>query len=136
MFAVVADIERYPEFVPGCTAIQILERETDGIIEIIKSKMLVAYGVFREAYTSKVTLNKIERTINAQHIDGPFHHLDTKWQFLPTVSGSEVKFSIDFAFKSRVLGGAASLVFDRMTSKMTDAFAVRAKQLYGASHYS
>ena len=72
MFAVVADIERYPDFVPGCKAIQILEQETDSFIKTIKAKMLVAYGVFSETYTSIVTLNKIERTIDAQHIEGPF----------------------------------------------------------------
>jgi coenzyme Q-binding protein COQ10 len=135
MFAVVADIERYPEFVPGCVAIRILERETDGYIETISAKMLVSYSALRETYTSKVTLDKGERTIDAHHIDGPFHHLDTKWEFLTTASGSEVKFFIDFAFRKRALAAPAGLVFDRMTRKMTDAFAARAEQLYGVSHH-
>ena len=134
MFAVVADIEKYPEFVPGCAALKIMERTSHGGIETIVAKMLVSVGALRETYTSKVTLDKKNYAIDARHLDGPFHHLDTRWRILPRGAGSEVKFFIDFEFRNRVLAAASNLLFDGMTRKMTDAFIARAKKLYVTSH--
>lgn len=134
MFAVVADIEKYPEFVPGCAALRILEREFAGEIETVIAEMVVSFGVLRETYTSKVTLDRNKGIIDACHLEGPFDHLDTRWRFLSQEPGSEVHFSIDFAFRNRLLAAASNLVFDQMVSKTTDAFVARAAQVDGASH--
>lgn len=136
MFAVIADIERYPEFVPGCTALKITKRESAGRTEILTAEMLVSFQGLRERYTSLVTLDPDARTIEAHHLKGPFHHLDNYWRFLPHAKGSEVHFKVDFAFRNRILSAVAGLVFDRITRKMTDAFVARAEQIYGASHHA
>jgi len=136
MFAVVADIEKYPEFVPGCVALRILERQSTGHVETIIAEMIVSFGALREKYTSKVTLNRKKNVVEACHIDGPFDHLDTRWRFLPRDSGSEVYFSIDFAFRNRLLAAASSIVFDQMVRKTTGAFVARAAQLHDASHHA
>nr|TFG55157.1 MAG: type II toxin-antitoxin system RatA family toxin [Hyphomicrobiales bacterium] len=136
MFAVVADIEKYPEFVPGCAALKIIERSFDLGVETIAAKMLVSVGAFRETYTSKVTLDKKNYAIDAHHLEGPFHHLDTRWRFSPRGVGSEVKFFIDFEFRNRMLAAASNLLFDGMTRKMTDAFIARVEKLYATSHHA
>lgn len=136
MFAVVADIEKYPEFVPGCAGLRILEREATDHLETIIAEMTVSFGGLRETYTSKVTLDKNENTVEASHLDGPFDHLDTRWRFSRRESGSEVHFAIDFAFRNPLLATASNLVFYGMVRKMTRAFVTRAAQLHHASHHA
>jgi coenzyme Q-binding protein COQ10 len=122
MFAVVADVERYPEFVPGCVGLRVRERERAGALEYIIAEMLVSYHGLRERYVSRVTLDRQARTIHARHVEGAFHHLDTRWRFTPDGQGCIVEFSIDFAFKNRLLSAVAGL-----------AFFTRAAILYGGS---
>jgi coenzyme Q-binding protein COQ10 len=136
MFAVVADIEKYPEFVPGCAGLRILDRKSAGNVETIIAEMMVSFGALRETYTSKVTLDRNKNIVDAHHIDGPFDHLDTRWCFVPRDSGSEVHFAIDFAFRNRLLAAASNLVFDRMVRKTTGAFIARAAQRHNASHHA
>ena len=136
MFAVVGDIEKYPEFVPGCAGLRILQRESAGHVETIIAEMIVSFGGLREIYTSKVTLDRNANAVDSCHLNGPFDHLDTRWRFLRRESGSEVHFSIDFAFRNRLLAAASNLVFDGMVRKTTGAFVARAAQLYDASHYA
>lgn len=136
MFAVVADVEKYPEFVPGCAALKIVERESEGDLDTITAQMLVSFGTLREKYTSKVTINRKESVIEACHIDGPFDHLDTRWRFIPVATGSEIQFFIDFAFSNQILAAASSFVFDAIAHKTTDAFVTRAERLYGGSHHA
>jgi coenzyme Q-binding protein COQ10 len=133
MFAIVADIERYPEFVPGCVALRILDREKVGVVEKLAAEMRVSVQALREKYTSLVALDPNARTIEAHHIEGPFHHLDTIWRFVPRAEGCEVHFAVDFAFKNPVLSAFAGLVFEKITRKMTDAFVARARAVYGTS---
>ena len=134
MFAVVSDIEKYPEFVPGCAALRILERKTSGDVETIIAEMKVVFGGLSESYKSKVTLDRKEYTVEACHLEGPFEHLDTRWRIIRRDLGSEVHFKIDFAFRNRLLAAASNLVFDRMVYKTTDAFVARAAQLHDALH--
>ena len=134
MFSVVSDVERYPEFVPGCAALRILERESDGGVETIVAKMKVAFGGLSESYKSKVVLDRKNGTVEACHLEGPFDHLDTRWRISRRDLGSEVHFKIDFAFRNPLLAAASNLVFDQIVQKMTDAFVARAAQLHQASH--
>jgi coenzyme Q-binding protein COQ10 len=136
MFAVVSDIEKYPEFVPGCAALRILERKASGHLETLVAEMKVVFGGLSESYKSKVTLDREKNTVEACHIDGPFDHLDTRWRFLQRELGSEVQFKVDFAFRNPLLAAASNLVFDRMVHKMTDAFVARAARLHDALHHA
>ena len=131
MFAVVADVERYPEFVPGCVGLRVRNREADGAVEYITAEMLVAYHGLRERYVSRVRLDQEAHTIEARHVEGAFDHLDTRWRFTPEGEGARVEFSIDFAFKSRLLSAVAGLAFDNIVRRMADAFFARAAKLYG-----
>ena len=135
MFAIVADIERYPEFVPGCDALRIVDYQKVGEIKRLTAEMVVSFQVLRERYTSSVTLDPEHGKIEAHHLKGPFHHLDTVWRFAPHAGGSEVNFRIDFAFKNPILSAASRLVFDKMARKMADAFVARAQAMYGASQH-
>ena len=133
MYAVVADIERYPEFLPWCAQVVVRKRETEGHVEIVTASMRIAFHALHERYVSKVRLDARALTIEARHVEGPFKRLDTRWRFVPVGSGSEVHFLIDFAFKSTLLSAVASVAFGFVAARMADAFVQRAERLYGAS---
>jgi coenzyme Q-binding protein COQ10 len=134
MFALVADVEKYPEFVPLCESLRIRERRTEGSSETLVADMTVAYGPFRETFTSKVTLNLQALEIIVDYIDGPFHHLNNVWTFVPV--GDErcdVKFFIDWDMKSRLLAMTVGAVFDRAFRKFAESFEARADKIYGVT---
>lgn len=131
MFALVADAERYPEFLPYCTGLKILRRVTgpDGRMTLI-AQMTVGYGPISESFASRVTLDADRQRIHVQYVDGPFKHLDNRWSFRDVGEGqSDVDFSIDYAFKSRTFEILAGSVFDRLFRKMAEAFEQRADDL-------
>ena len=130
MYAVVADMEHYPEFLPWCSNLTILKREREGQIEFVTAEMFISYQVLRERYVSRVKLDTPALIIEARHIEGPFKRLDTRWRFVPLARGSEINFLIDFAFKNPLLSAIASVVFGRVAAKMQEAFISRAKALY------
>jgi coenzyme Q-binding protein COQ10 len=132
MFAVVADVERYPEFLPWCARLAVMTREKDGGADIVIAEMTVAYHGLSESYVSRVRADPRERVIEAVHIEGPFKKLDTCWRFVPAGEGCEVQFSIVFAFKSMLLSAMAGLAFGLVASRMAEAFVARAKVLYGS----
>ena len=133
MCAVVADIERYPEFLPWCAQVVIRKRETQGNVEFVTAEMGIAFHALHERYVSLVRLDRSALTIEARHLEGPFQRLDTRWRFVPLATGSEVHFLIDFAFKSRWLSAVAGVAFGFVAAKMAEAFVRRAHGLYGAS---
>src|SRR5215831_5191797 len=92
MYAVVADIERYPEFLPWCAAVRIEKREKDEGVDLVTAEMTVAYHGLNERYASLVRLDKHARMIEARHLKGPFKKLDTRWRFRPLEKGSEINF--------------------------------------------
>jgi coenzyme Q-binding protein COQ10 len=129
MFALVADVERYPEFLPWCAAVRIRSREET----TFTADLIAAFGALREQFTSRVMLDPGAKAITIEYIEGPFEHLTNRWHFVPTESGCEVRFDIDFRFKSRALQALISGVFTRAIEKMTGAFVARAHQLYGSA---
>lgn len=135
MFAVVADVEKYPEFLPWCTGLTVMSRSKEGDVDVLIAEMRVAYHGVRESYTSKVRLDRAARVITAEHIRGPFHHLDNRWEFEPAERGCRIRFNIDFAFKNWILSALAGVAFETAATKMTDAFVRRAKQIYGKSKH-
>jgi len=132
MFALVADVEKYPLFVPLCERLVIRGRKPDGARELLIADMTVAYKIIRETFTTKVVLDRQAGTIRAEYLDGPFKHLDNIWTFTPVDDGhSTVSFSIDYEFRSRTLSALMGTVFDKAFRKFADAFEKRADAIYG-----
>jgi len=133
MFALVADVEKYPEFVPLCEALHVRgRRDLDEGRSLLIADMTVAYKLFRETFTSRVTLDPAQNQILVEYLDGPFRHLENRWTFTPIDEGaSEVGFFISYEFKSRALSTLMSAMFDRAFRKFSDAFEARADRVYG-----
>lgn len=132
MFDLVADVERYPLFVPLCDRLVIRSRTREGDCEILVATMTVAYRFLHESFTSRVTLDRKALTIRAQYLDGPFRHLDNLWEFEPvTERETIVRFSIDYEFRSRTLSALMGSVFDRAFRRFAEAFEARADEVYG-----
>ncbi|MGO4565626.1 type II toxin-antitoxin system RatA family toxin [Rhizobium sp. 2YAF20] len=131
MFDLVADVERYPEFLPLCTGLVVRNRkERDGKVLLV-ADMTVGYKAIRETFTTQVLLNKAELAIDVKYIDGPFKYLDNRWRFLPDGKGGcTIDFFIDYEFKSRILGALMGSMFDRAFRMFTEAFETRAGKIY------
>jgi len=133
MFALVADVEAYPEFVPLCSSMVVEDRRRDGARETITAKMTVAYSLLHETFTSRVVLDRDARTIEVTGIDGPFSSMDNIWRFEPVDDETcRVVFSIDYEFRSRTLSLLLGGVFDHAFRRFAAAFEARADKLYGA----
>ena len=126
LFDLVADIGRYPEFLPWCKGARILERTEDRVT----ADLVIGYKMFREKFTSLVTLER-PRRISVQYLSGPLAHLKNDWQFEPAGKGGcELSFHVEFDFRSHMLGAIMEPFFEKALSKMAGAFEERAKQLY------
>ncbi|MEP9353583.1 type II toxin-antitoxin system RatA family toxin [Xanthobacter sp. KR7-65] len=133
MFDLVADVERYPEFVPLCQSLRVKRRtKSDEGVEILVADMTVAYKLIRETFTSRVTLDRPRLTIHVEYLDGPFSRLDNRWEFIPAGEAAcEVKFFISYEFRSRTLGMLMGAMFDAAFRRFADAFEKRADEVYG-----
>lgn len=132
MFALVADIERYPEFVPLCEQLTVRSSKEGEGKELLIADMAVGYKSIRETFTSQILLKPEERAIEVKYIDGPFRYLDNRWRFEPTGPEScKVHFFIDYAFRNRMLGMLMGTMFDRAFRTFAEAFERRADQVYG-----
>jgi coenzyme Q-binding protein COQ10 len=129
MYAVVADVEKYPEFLPWCAALRILSKERVKDRDVLRAEMLVGFGALRERYTSRVVLDPVALTVDVTQTDGPFRQLESHWRFTPESEGCRVDFSIAFEFKNRLLNAVAGNAFEQALLKMTDAFEARARAL-------
>lgn len=125
MYAVVSDVEKYPEFLPWVVALRVLSRRENGLT----AEMVVGYGALRERYTSDVALDPLGHRIDVIQTKGPFKILENHWRFTPKGKTCEVEFSIAFEFRSRLLHGVAGHAFEKVMLKMADAFEARAAQL-------
>ena len=133
MFALVADVERYPEFLPLCEALKVRRRNMlDDGREMLIADMTIGYKAIRETFTSRVTLDPAAMKILVEYVDGPFSHMQNRWSFVPETSGTRVEFFIDYQFKSRMLGVLMGAMFDTAFRKFSDAFVERAGVVYGA----
>ena len=129
MFAVVADVERYPEFLPWCAGLRVLGRETSEGREIVIAQMLVGYKALRERYTSRVVIDRAAHTIDAVQTEGVFRLLENHWRFTPMGDKCRIDFSIVFEFKNRLLGAVANAALAPVMLRMSQAFEARAKSL-------
>ena len=133
MFDLVADIERYPEFVPLCAGMRVKNRTDKGEgASVIVAVMTVAYKLIHQSFTSRVTLYPAKLTILVEYLDGPFSRMQNRWTFRPTgETSSEVEFFIDYEFRSRTFAMLAGAVFDTVFRRMAAAFEKRADEVYG-----
>lgn len=125
LFNLVADIERYPEFLPWCVGVRILRREENAVY----ADLMVGFKMVREVYTSKVIFDRTEG-IDVEYQKGPFKHLINNWKFKKSGQGCEVEFFIDFEFRSKILRGIIGPFFGEAVNKMIGAFEERAKVVY------
>lgn len=130
MFALVADIEKYPQFLPLCDALSIRSRKERDGKTLLLADMTVGYKAIRETFTTQVLLNPAELTIDVKYIEGPFKYLDNRWHFTPSPEGCVVDFFIDYEFKSRILGAVMGSMFDRAFRMFAEAFEQRADKIY------
>ena len=133
MFALVADMERYSEFVPLCRAMRVIRRigEPEGV-DIVVAEMTVAYKLISERFTSRVTLDRPNLQILVEYLDGPFSHMENRWVFHPRGDHAcEIEFFISYEFRSRALGLLMGAMFDTAFRRFSAAFEKRADQVYG-----
>ena len=134
MFALVADVERYPEFVPLCRALTVRRRERNAAgLETLIADMEIGYKAIRETFTSRVALDPAGLKIRVEYVDGPFSQLENIWNFrdAPDGGGSTVEFFIAYEFRSRLLAALMGSVFDAAFRKFSAAFEARADEIYG-----
>ena len=126
LFDLVADVERYPEFLPWCIAARVRERRDN----VIHADLVIGFKVFRERFTSRVTLDRVRR-IDVVYTEGPLKYLNNHWIFEPAAGGCRIDFYVDFEFRSRLLQKKIGVVFNEAVRHMVRAFEQRARRLYG-----
>jgi coenzyme Q-binding protein COQ10 len=134
MFDLVADVERYPEFVPLCQSLKVRQRtpSADGT-ELVIADMTVSFKLVRETFTSKVTIDRPNLKILVEYLRGPFSHMENRWTFEPKEDqASDVGFFISYDFKSRMLAMLMGAMFDAAFQRFASAFEKRAYAIYGA----
>ena len=132
LFALVGDVERYPEFVPWLISLRVSNRRPGGEgINLLDAEADVGFSVIHERFSTRVKLDAPALAIDVDLISGPFRKLENRWRFTPHKVGTQVDFSIDFEFKSRLLQGVLSVNFHRAVDRLIGCFDDRAKALYG-----
>ncbi|WP_375782989.1 type II toxin-antitoxin system RatA family toxin [Bradyrhizobium sp. Pha-3] len=138
MFDLVADVERYPEFVPLCHALKVRQRTPmDDGTEVVVADMTVSFKLVRETFTSRVTLDRPNLKILVEYLRGPFSNLENRWSFEPkSETECDVGFFLNYEFKSRMLAMLMGSMFDAAFSRFAAAFEKRADQVYGKPQLS
>lgn len=135
MFALVADVENYPRFVPLCEGLKIRSRrEAEEGREVIVAAMTIGYKLFRETFTSRVLLDRAARTIVVTYVDGPLRQLENRWHFSQAEGDAcLVDFYLSYELRSRTLAAVMGAVFDQVFGRFADAFEKRADAIYGTA---
>jgi coenzyme Q-binding protein COQ10 len=132
MYALVADVERYPEFLPWCAAARVrARRPLGGGAELLEADLVISFRLFRERFGSRVILYPVRR-IETEYLDGPFRHMRSSWDFRDVPGGCEVVFFVDFEFRNAILQGIIGLVFNEAMQRIVRAFEARAAALHGS----
>jgi coenzyme Q-binding protein COQ10 len=135
MFALVADVERYPEFLPLCESLALRSREEKPDRTVLVATMVAGYGAVRESFSTRVALLPAEHKVQVEYLDGPFRRLENRWLFKPVAGGGcEVDFFIDYELKSLMLSMLVGAVFDKAFRRFAEAFEARARQVYGRDY--
>lgn len=131
MYDLVADVARYPEFLPWTAAARIRSVTDHDDHSVMLADLVISFKVFREQFGSRVTLWPGKHQIDTEYLDGPFKYLNSSWVFREAPGGCEVAFDVTFEFRNRLLQGAAGMFFNEAMAQVVRAFEKRAKQLYG-----
>ena len=126
LFDLVADIERYPEFLPWCVAARIRRRTGNEVL----ADLVIGFKMVRERFTSRVVLSAPDR-IDVEYTEGPFRYLNNHWIFSPAGEGCLIDFYVDFEFRSKLLQTIIGALFGEAVHRMVAAFENRARTLYG-----
>jgi len=128
LFDLVADVERYPEFLPWCVGARIRSREGNELT----ADLVIGFKMIRERFTSLVKLDRPAMRIDVTYTEGPFRYLDNHWKFIREPDGrTRLDFFVDFEFKSMILQKIIGALFNEAVRRMVAAFEARARQLYG-----
>ena len=131
MFDLVADIERYPEFLPWCIGARIRERNDT----LVVADLIIGFKMIRERFTSRVSLDREHLTIEVAYADGPFKQMTNRWRFEPAPDGRcRIDFYVAFEFRSAMLQKLIGVLFHEAVRRMVSAFETRARKLYGPAH--
>ncbi|WP_424981204.1 type II toxin-antitoxin system RatA family toxin [Maritalea sp. S77] len=128
MFDLVADLRRYPAFVPNCSNMQVRPANAD---DNCYARMGISFGPISQDYESLVEFDRANMRITATAVDGPFSHLNSVWSFLPEGAGTHVQFNVDFKLSNRLIAAVAEPLFATKQEEIMDAFVQRAGELYG-----
>ncbi|MDA7599766.1 type II toxin-antitoxin system RatA family toxin [Alphaproteobacteria bacterium] len=128
LYALVADVKSYPQFLPWCLAARIRSQSDTEL----QADLIIGFKMFREKFTSHVELDAEAGEINVRYAEGPFKYLRNKWLFVPHPDGCEIDFYVDFEFNSRLLQSVIETLFTEAVRRMVGAFEARADDLYGA----
>lgn len=131
MFDLVADVARYPEFLPWTAAARIRSKKPCEGGEVMEADLVISFKLFRERFGSRVTLLRGEGRILTEYLDGPFKHLKSVWNFAEAPGGCSVVFDVDFEFRNAILAGVIGIVFNEAMTRVVRAFEARARALYG-----
>ncbi|WP_424931536.1 type II toxin-antitoxin system RatA family toxin [Amaricoccus macauensis] len=134
MYALIADVSKYPEFLPWCAAARVRGSKPlpDENGEVMDADLVISFKVYREKFGSRVTLRPDQHRIDVEYLDGPFKYLNNHWKFVPLdEKRCEVDFFVDFEFRSSILQRLIGVVFNEAMQRIVRAFERRAEQLYG-----
>ncbi len=134
MYALIADVSRYPEFLPWCAAARIRDTRPlpDGAGEVMEADLVISFKVYRERFGSRVTMRPEEQRIDVEYLDGPFRYMNNHWRFIPKEGEKcEIDFFVDFEFRSAILQRLIGVFFNEAMHRIVRAFERRAEQLYG-----
>ncbi len=131
MYDLVADVARYPQFLPWCAAARVRRTYPQGAATVMEADLVISFKVFREKFGSRVTLWSEEGRIDTEYLDGPFKYLKSHWEFRSAEEGCEVSFFVDFEFRNAILQKVIGVVFNEAMNRIVRAFEARAKELYG-----
>ena len=126
LFKLVSDVKKYPEFLPWCLGARVKNKCENNF----EADLIIGFKIYKEIYSSEITLDKINKKIIVNYKDGPFEYLDNYWIFKDDKNGCEIEFMVDFKFKSVFLQTLMETLFSEAVKKMVGAFEKRANELY------
>ncbi|WP_372572805.1 type II toxin-antitoxin system RatA family toxin [Ruegeria jejuensis] len=132
MYDLVADVGKYPEFLPWCSAARMRRTYDDGRARVLEADLVISFKVFREKFGSRVTLYDADHRIDTEYLDGPFKYMKSNWSFADAPGGGcDVSFHVDFEFRNAMLQTIIGVVFNEAMHRIVRAFEQRAQALYG-----
>ncbi|WP_147105570.1 type II toxin-antitoxin system RatA family toxin [Tateyamaria sp. syn59] len=130
MYDLVADVGKYPQFLPWCAAARVRTVTPKGDSEVMEADLVISFKVFRERFGSRVVLYPEAKKIDTEYLDGPFRYMKSNWAFAEADGGCDVSFFVDFEFKNAILQGIIGVVFNEAMQRIVRAFERRAAELY------